>query len=288
MKAEKYITISFFLAMFLFFANPAYAFAGQKNSQVAQNEKVIIDYSNAEDGNVTVNFTGMAGGRLKVQVEVPEVTYTYDLPQGEATTFPLSEGNGNYKVTVYENVSGSKYATVLSVSFQVKLSSELAPFLGSNQYVDYSDAKSTLSKASELVKGVDDPIEKVEKVYDFVVGNLTYDTQKASTVKSGYLPVLDSVLSSKKGICFDYAALMAGMLRSQGVPCKLVVGYAGKAYHAWISVWTEEEGWIDGIIYFDGKNWHRMDPTFASSSGGSEEIMQYIGDGSNYSQKYQY
>lgn len=288
MKAEKYITISFFLAMFLFFANPAYAFAGQKNSQVAQNEKVIIDYSNAEDGNVTVNFTGMAGGRLKVQVEVPEVTYTYDLPQGEATTFPLSEGNGNYKVTVYENVSGSKYATVLSVSFQVKLSSELAPFLGSNQYVDYSDAKSTLSKASELVKGVDDPIEKVEKVYDFVVGNLTYDTQKASTVKSGYLPVLDSVLSSKKGICFDYAALMAGMLRSQGVPCKLVVGYAGKAYHAWISVWTEEEGWIDGIIYFDGKNWHRMDPTFASSSGGSEEIMQYIGDGSNYSKKYQY
>lgn len=288
MKAEKYITISFFLAMFLFFANPAYAFAGQKNSQVAQNEKVIIDYSNAEDGNVTVNFTGMAGGRLKVQVEVPEVTYTYDLPQGEATTFPLSEGNGNYKVTVYENVSGSKYATVLSVSFQVKLSSELAPFLGSNQYVDYSDAKSTLSKASELVKGVDDPIEKVEKIYDFVVGNLTYDTQKASTVKSGYLPVLDSVLSSKKGICFDYAALMAGMLRSQGVPCKLVVGYAGKAYHAWISVWTEEEGWIDGIIYFDGKNWHRMDPTFASSSGGSEEIMQYIGDGSNYSKKYQY
>lgn len=288
MKAEKYITISFFLAMFLFFANPAYAFAGQKNSQVAQNEKVIIDYSNAEDGNVTVNFTGMAGGRLKVQVEVPEVTYTYDLPQGEATTFPLSEGNGNYKVTVYENVSGSKYATVLSVSFQVKLSSELAPFLGSNQYVDYSDAKSTLSKASELVKEVDDPIEKVEKIYDFVVGNLTYDTQKASTVKSGYLPVLDSVLSSKKGICFDYAALMAGMLRSQGVPCKLVVGYAGKAYHAWISVWTEEEGWIDGIIYFDGKNWHRMDPTFASSSGGSEEIMQYIGDGSNYSKKYQY
>lgn len=288
MKAEKYITISFFLAMFLFFANPAYAFAGQKNSQVAQNEKVIIDYSNAEDGNVTVNFTGMAGGRLKVQVEVPEVTYTYDLPQGEATTFPLSEGNGNYKVTVYENVSGSKYATVLSVSFQVKLSSELAPFLGSNQYVDYSDAKSTLSKASELVKGVDDPIEKVEKIYDFVVGNLTYDTKKADTVKSGYLPVLDSVLSSKKGICFDYAALMAGMLRSQGVPCKLVVGYAGKAYHAWISVWTEEEGWIDGIIYFDGKNWHRMDPTFASSSGGSEEIMQYIGDGSNYSKKYQY
>lgn len=288
MKADKCILICFFLTIFVFLADPVNVSAAEGNNQVAQNEKVVIDYSNAEEGSVTVNFTGTAGGRLKVQVEVPEITYTYDLPKGEATTFPLSEGNGNYKVTVFENVSGSKYATVLSVSFQVKLSSELAPFLGSNQYVDYSDAKSTLSKASELVKGVDDPIGKVEKIYDFVVGNLTYDTKKADTVKSGYLPVLDSVLSSKKGICFDYAALMAGMLRSQQVPCKLVVGYAGKAYHAWISVWTEEEGWIDGIIYFDGENWHRMDPTFASSSGGSDEIMEYIGDGSNYSKKYQY
>ena len=57
-----------------------------------------------------------------------------------------------------------------------------------------------------------------------MVNNITYDTELAETVKSGYLPVLDKVLESKKGICFDYAALMTGMLRSQSVPCKLVVG----------------------------------------------------------------
>lgn len=282
--------VSFLLTFYIFWANPVDVSAGQKEAggQVTQNERVSIDYSDSANGNVVVNFTGAASGRLKVQVAAPSITYTYDLNQGASTTFPLSEGNGSYKVTVYENVSGSKYATVLSASFQVKLNSELAPFLGSNQYVDYSGAASTLSKAAELVKGTDDALGKVEKVYDFVVGNLTYDTKKAATVKSGYLPVLDSVLSAKKGICFDYAALMAGMLRSQGVPCKLVVGYAGTAYHAWISVWTEEEGWIDGVIYFDGKQWHRMDPTFASASGSSNEIMEYIGDGSNYSKKYQY
>ena len=100
--------------------------------------------------------------------------------------------------------------------------------------------------------------------------------------------MLDNVLAAKKGICFDYAALMTGMLRSQGVPCKLVVGYAGTVYHAWINVWTEETGWIDGVIYFDGTAWQRMDPTFASSGGGSDAIMQYIGDGKNYTQKYVY
>lgn len=285
MKMGKWMVVSFLMAVFIFAANPIYVTAEDGK---AQNERAVIDYSNAGNGKVMVNFTGAAGGRLKVQVAAPAITYTYDLPPGVWTTFPLSEGNGNYKVTVYENVSGTKYATVLSSSFQVTLSSELAPFLGPNQYVDYGGAASTLAKAAELAGTVEDPIGKVEKVYDFVVGNISYDTQKAATVKSGYLPVLDNVLSTKKGICFDYAALMAGMLRSQGVPCKLVVGYAGKAYHAWISVWTEGEGWVDGVIYFDGKAWHRMDPTFASSGGKSESIMAYIGNGSNYSKKYQY
>ena len=81
---------------------------------------------------------------------------------------------------------------------------------------------------------------------------------------------------------------MTGMLRSQGIPSKLVVGYAGTAYHAWISVWTEETGWVDGVIYFDSKTWHRMDPTFASSANRSDSIMQYIGNGANYTTKYLY
>ena len=106
-------------------------------------------------------------------------------------------------------------------------------------------------------------------------------------VKSGYLPVLDEVLAEEKGICFDYAALMTAMLRSQKIPCKLVVGYAGATYHAWISVWTEENGWIDGTIFFDGKVWERMDPTFASSSGRSAEIMDFIENGT-YTVKYLY
>jgi len=100
--------------------------------------------------------------------------------------------------------------------------------------------------------------------------------------------VLDTVLEKKSGICFDYAALMTGMLRSQGIPCKLVVGYAGTAYHAWISVWTQEHGWVDGAIYFDGSVWQRMDPTFASGSGGDPAILRYIGDGANYTAKYFY
>lgn len=252
-----------------------------------RNEQAVIDYSNTGDGYVMVNYTASTASRLKAQVTGPAATYTYNLTPGVWATFPLSQGNGGYKVSVFQNIEGAKYATVLSASFNVTLSSELAPFLRPNQYVDYGGAANTIAKAAELTSGVTDTLGKVEKVYTFVVGHLTYDTQKAQTVQSGYLPVLDSVLASGKGICFDYAALMTGMLRSQGIPCKLVVGYAGTAYHAWISVWTEA-GWINDVIYFDGTTWHRMDPTFASANGSSSAIMDYIGNGSNYTVKYLY
>lgn len=53
-------------------------------------------------------------------------------------------------------------------------------------------------------------------------------------------------------------------------------------------MWTEEAGWIDAVIYFDGAAWQRMDPTFASSGKSSESIMKYIGNGSNYTAKYLY
>lgn len=257
-------------------------------SEVKENENAIIDYSNIVDGYVMVKFTGSTTKKLKSQVTGPTTTYTYNLDQGEWATFPLSDGNGSYKVSVFENVSGNKYSNVLSVSFKVKLTDEFAPFLRPNQYVNYENAPKTIKKAAKLVSKKDDELKKVKKIYNFVVKNLKYDTKKAKTVQSGYLPDLDKVLAKKKGICFDYAALMTGMLRSQGVPCKLVVGYAGSAYHAWISVWSEDTGWIDGAIYFDGTSWQRMDPTFVSSAKNSASIKKFVGDGSNYSPKYLY
>lgn len=255
---------------------------------VKTSDKAEIDYSNTADGYVMVRYKASTTKRLKAQVKGPTTTYTYNLTAGKWETFPLSDGNGSYQVVVYENISGTKYATVLSLSCTVTLKDEFAPFLRPNQYVDYSNAVNTVAKAKELTAGMTDPLDKVQAVYNYVVKNITYDKQKAATVQSGYLPVLDTVLATKTGICFDYAALMTGMLRSQGVPCKLVVGYAGTAYHAWISVWSEKNGWIDGVIYFDGTSWQRMDPTFASSGKQSASIMQYIGDGKNYTTKYVY
>jgi len=253
-----------------------------------RSEKAVIDHSNTSDGYIMVQFTGDTSKRLKVQVKGPTTTYTYNLSAKQWTTFPLSDGNGNYQVSVFENIADDRYALVLATTFAVELKDEFAPFIRPNQYVAYDAAPKSVEKAKEITNGITEPLKKVEAVYDYTVKTISYDTVKAENVKSGYLPVLDTVLAEKKGICFDYAALMTGMLRSQNVPCKLIVGYAGNLYHAWISVWTDENGWVDGVIYFDGHAWHRMDPTFASSGNQNEQVMKYIGDGSNYTAKYIY
>ena len=269
-------------------ALPVQVSAVASGAKVKENGNAVIDYSNVADGYVMVQYKTQTDKRLKAQVKGPTTTYTYNLTPGSWAVFPLSDGNGDYQVTVYQNVTGSKYAAVISTDMEVTLKDEFAPFLHANQYVNYDAAPNTVAKAAELIGDMNDPLRQVEAVYDFVVKGMTYDAQMAAAVKSGYLPALDSVLAKKSGICFDYAALMTGMLRSQGVPCKLVVGYAGTAYHAWINVWVEGSGWVDGVIWFDGAKWQRMDPTFASSAGSSDAIMAYIGDGANYTAKYFY
>ena len=239
---------------------------------------------------MSVSYTGGKDVRIKVQItKTGGTTYTYNLNnKGTAETFPLTEGDGKYTVKVFENTRGTKYAQAYSCSLDLKLTSEFSPFLYSNQYVNFSDDSKVVAKAAELTKGLTTDLDKVTEIYHYVINNITYDYQLAATVASGYLPDVDAVLESGKGICFDYAAVMSSMLRSQNIPCKLIVGYAGTVYHAWINVYIEGVGWVDHLIYFNGEDWSMMDPTFVSNGKNNPAVLKYVGDGTNYTEKYAY
>lgn len=254
-----------------------------------KNDKVLLDASNLSEGYVMVKYTG-SNPKIKVQISKSGAeTYTYNLNSGGSyEVFPLSEGSGSYSVKVFENIQGTQYSQAFSQDISASISNEFGPFLYPNQYVNFNAASAAVQTGASIAAGVADQIGVVTAIYNYVIGNITYDTAKAASVQSGYLPNVDVVLAQKKGICFDYAALMTAMLRSQDIPTKLVVGYSGSAYHAWISVYLDGQGWVDDVIYFDGTSWKLMDPTFASSGGQSQEIMQYIGNGANYQAKYSY
>ncbi len=252
------------------------------------NDTVSVDASNIQKGYVMVKYTGSVG-KIKVQISREDLTYTYNLNARDAyEVFPISEGDGSYTIKVFENVNGNQYSQAFSQEMSVSLADQFEPFLYPNQYVNFSQGSAAVQKGAELAAKAGDDLGVVDAIYDYVINNLTYDTAKAASVQSGYLPDVDQVLAAGKGICFDYAALMVSMLRSQDIPAKLVVGYTGSAYHAWVNVYIDGVGWIDNYIYFDGTNWSLADPTFASTGGQSDEIRKYIGDGANYQQKYCY
>lgn len=254
---------------------------------VKKNAKAIIDYSNIADGYFMVQRLAKSNRRFKVLVKVSGKTYSYTIDTNDWAAFPLSEGNGSYQVSVFENVSGTKYANVISASFKAKLTDPFSPFLRPNLHVNYLNAPKTMEKGAELTEGCTDPLQKVDAVFSYITQTIVYDYILAATVEAGYVPELDRVLTRKRGICYDYSSLMTAMLRSQNVPCKLVFGYVGKLYHAWISVWVEEEGWVQ-VIHFDGKSWQRMDPTFSAAGTSEEAVKKFVGKGKNYAEKYVY
>lgn len=253
--------------------NTPVVLTGQADGTVTYgSEGVTIDASHMSEGYIMVSYTG-TNEKVKLQITGPdEVVYTYDL-HGDYETFPLTAGSGSYTVGVFENIEGTSYSTLFTQTIDVKIDDEFGPYLYANQYVNFNRDFKVVEKAEELSKPCNDDLEVIEQVYNYMISNFTYDYDKAESVQSGYLPDVDEVFEAQTGICFDYAAVMAAMLRSQRIPTRLEVGYAGDVYHAWISTYIEEQGWVNGIIQFDGKNWELMDPTFASTSSKPEDFI---------------
>lgn len=255
-------------------------------TELLGNETLTIDISNKSEGYLMVQYTGSAA-RLKFFVITPaEVRYTYDIyPTEGYTTIPLTAGDGHYLLDVREHVEADLYANYYEAPLEITLHDEFRPFLYPNQYSYFTAEYTAVQTAAELAAGAADELAVIGAVYDYIIKHVTYDEEKAENVRSGYLPDIDETLATGRGICFDYAALFTAMLRSQGIPTKLEIGYSGEIYHAWISVYAAEHGWIDNILEFDGENWELMDPTLAANND-SRALNSYIGDGTNYTVKY--
>lgn len=255
---------------------------------VYQNDVAAVDASNTSQGYVMVNYNGSCE-KVKLQITGPDQNcYTYLITEhGNYTAFPLTADNGSYSIQVMENIGGDSYVLSLEQTVDVQIENEFLPFLYPNQYVDFKADSNAVKKGSELAKDTWTDLEVVQNIYNFVIKNISYDEEKAQNVSYGYLPNVDDTLTSGTGICFDYAALMTAMLRSQNIPTKLEVGYSGDTYHAWISTYVDDKGWVDNIIEFDGDSWQIMDPTLGANND-SKSVKKYVGDGSHYVVKYTY
>ena len=261
--------------------------------KVYSNDDALIDASNSSQGYLMIRLKKAMSGSYRILVNADDINvrYTFQLnSSGNYEVIPLTEGSGKYTVNVLKVTSAGKGTVMFKQSLSVSVADSFLPFLTPNQFCMYDAGSSCVALSSKLCGGNKDTIAKTAAIYDYVINNISY-VSTAENGANGYIPVPDTVLANKSGICFDYASLMAAMLRSQKIPTKVVVGYAGDIYHAWISVYVDGSGWIDGYIYFDGNSWNRMDPTFAASAKDDADYkntVDFISNGSNYSVMYYY
>lgn len=227
-----------------------------------------VDASHTDDGYIMVKYEG-AVSALKLRVILGESQYTYDLnTEGQYEVFPLQMGNGLYEVKIFQHVEGTRYTPLQSVQFEVNMPDTDRVFVFPSQYVWYTNADSAVKLSYDLCGNLTDNTDKAERIYNYIVNLMSYDYELAATVESGYIPDLEQVLKNKKGICFDYSALYASMLRAQDIPVRLVIGYVQpeNIYHAW------------NQVYLDGK-WVWKDPTFGPGDSHKED---------NYAQEREY
>lgn len=257
----------------------------------ATDAKGVIDYSNASRGYVSAKYTG-SRSRAKLIIKWNnQKEYPLNVSvNGTTDYFPLSNGSGEYTVTLYEiNETTGRYSEVVSTTISVKMESSLAPFLLSNAYSVFDQNSDCVYKAAEVCAGKTDEIEKIAAIFGWVTSNITYDYYLAETVKKGYMPDPEKTYHSRTGICFDYASLMCAMLRSQSIPTRLVDGYASPDIrHAWNEVYTEKTGWITPELLLKNAGYNIVDSTFYANSKDKAQISSYISNSVNYQAVYYY
>ncbi len=269
--------------------------------QIYKGDKSEIDATNKNDAYVKVRYTASTDKRLKVRVtytkaDSSKIVYNYDLNNaGNWEIFSMQSGSGAYTISVWENKSGSTYTQVQSQDLSIEYSKTNIQYLIPIQNINYTSSSKAVAKAKELTAGCATDLEKVQAVYTHIVTKITYDYELAQKIidkkVTVYLPEVDKTLSSGKGICYDYSSLFAAMLRSIGIPARLVTGKVApnNGTHAWNEVYITNVGWIkvQSQVYFDGKSYSRMDSTYAASNKNGN-YTDFIGNGSNYVAQYVY
>jgi len=239
---------------------------------------VSIDTSGANSGFITVEYDKSLSTKVKTIISKDGVQYTYDIQSAE-TELPLQLGSGTYSVSVHENISGTTYNTVASTNVTASGLSDAEVYTNSIQMVNYEAYASVISEIDAQMANAATIEEKVQiaKNYTYVITNYSYDKAKAASVQSGYVPNLSDFYSTKSGICYDYSSLFAAIMRSHGVPTKLIMGYSNTAstYHAWNQVM------IDG-------SWVTVDTTYDSqlAAAGRETTMEKDSSGFQIVKEY--
>lgn len=247
---------------------------------VQSNSYGTIDVTHANEGYVTLKTCKSNNDTIRGAVDYVDAdgkTHYYDfyMDKDETYAVPTYFGDGKYVVSILEHAQGKTYNIKLSVTITVKSNSVYQTFLHSTRQADYENAPDAVAKATELTKDCKTDAEKINVIYNWVYDNVKFD-EKYSNDAYGKIDQtdpfdLDKILENGKGVCRHRAALVSGMLRSVGIPCRT----ASSGKHAWLQVWYESREYTkNGVTYSEGA-WVQLDTTSRSYASYPETNVKH-------------
>ena len=104
--------------------------------------------------------------------------------------------------------------------------------------------------------------DKIRAIESWMDRNLTY-TRDIAVLSPGADAVDHLLFESRRGYCEQIGSALVVMLRSLGIPARLVVGYVPGEYDPsageWLSRASDAHAWAE--VYFPGVGWRGFDPT---------------------------
>ncbi|MEN8098242.1 MAG: transglutaminase-like domain-containing protein [Chloroflexota bacterium] len=160
--------------------------------------------------------------------------------------------------------SGRMYKTHGTVSYadydQLRTAGNTYPEWVAERYLQLPDEFSSRVRdlARTITAGAETPYDQAELLTHWLRDNLTYN-DNINAPPPGSDPIEYLLFESREGYCNYYATALAVMLRSIGVPARVVSGYTqgtwvedGDFYrvfsddsHAWVEVFFPEYGWLE-------------------------------------------
>ncbi len=136
------------------------------------------------------------------------------------------------------------------------------------------------SLTNRIVVGTDNSYDKAIRIQSYLRENFTYDLSIREAPPRR--DVVDYFLFDvQAGFCSHYATAMSVMLRSAGVPSRVVTGYATGEYQSEFQAYRVPESashaWVE--VYFPEYGWIEFEPTVARSAIEYEEELESRAEG---------
>lgn len=121
-----------------------------------------------------------------------------------------------------------------------------------------------------------DPLSQALLLENYLKSRFGYSLENAPAVSGD--PLAAFLFEQREGHCEFFATAMAVMLRTQGIPSRVINGFRLGEFNEWGGYWvvrqSDAHSWVEA--YFPGAGWLDFDPTPAGAGGAQPLLGRWV------------